>query len=289
MSVYAADIHGHATDLSWVFDLETDPVVETNLFVFGSPDAQRAGQEVGALATRFLADRVSGGPIRMGGTDPWELDEVNESAIIIAYTGDTPPSFDVGDYLVNLTPATVDEIFYRRVTGTYDDAAAKKLILFTEDADLTDIVAEGTIGMSDESEVFEVSTNGTIIRALSGSVSADLPILGITLDGGSFKVDDNGWQVQCNGATYSYGSPPPGGWSSGASLEMTAEECNFWLDSSLEASLGITGGGLQRFTAIARGDVESALIWQVNIRDGATYDKTVFDLPDASTRCLKLK
>lgn len=282
VSVTVADVNGNSTDYAWWFDLEVEAVVDSNLFIFGSPAAQRAGQQIGAIATRVLADRMNGGPIRMSGADPWTLDSVNASAVIVAYTGDTPPSFPVGAFIANLTPATVNDIFYRKVTGIYNDAANKKLTLFTQDAALTDIVTEGTAAISENSVVFEVSTNGAIVRALSGNFAVSLPAIGFSLDNSTFKVDDSGWQVTSGGTTFSYGSPPAGGWSSGASLEMGVEECHFWLYPKLETSFEITAGRLKRFTSIARGNVESALIAQVDVKAGISYEKTIFDLPDSA-------
>ena len=58
-TLVAADTLGHTLTHTWSFRLEPEPLVAANIFVFGSPTAQRAGQRVSgpaaALAARFPA------------------------------------------------------------------------------------------------------------------------------------------------------------------------------------------------------------------------------------------
>jgi hypothetical protein len=67
-TLVAADTLGNAGTNTWNFTLETQPQVVTNLFVFGSPHAQRAGQRIGNIPTAVLATRF--GPSPMGDGDP---------------------------------------------------------------------------------------------------------------------------------------------------------------------------------------------------------------------------
>ena len=67
-----ADTLGNAATNTWNFTLEVQPQAVSNLFVFGSPQAQRAGQQVGNIPTAALARRL--GPVPMGAGDPWTLD-----------------------------------------------------------------------------------------------------------------------------------------------------------------------------------------------------------------------
>ncbi len=265
VSLIVADINGYAVTNGWTFDLELQADVSTNLFVFGSPDAQRSGQKIGNIPTRVLAERVAGGPIRMSGAYHWELHEVATNRVVILYTGAIAPSFNVDEYLANLTPATVDEIFYRKVTGLSDDPSNKLLTLYTQDVLLTDIVDEGTAAMTENSMVLEVSADGTIIsaRAVQNAwkETVTIPRIGYSLDGQTFSVSDGG----------------------SVGLEIMAEECHFWLSPRLETSVEIKlFGGLKRFSSIARGDIDSALICNVTAQAGATYNKTIFDLPTSA-------
>ncbi len=56
-----------------------------NLFVFGSPDAQRAGQQLSGAAA-VLAARYSSGPIRMSSSEEWVIDSVTAPAAGICVT-----------------------------------------------------------------------------------------------------------------------------------------------------------------------------------------------------------
>jgi formylglycine-generating enzyme required for sulfatase activity len=275
----AADINGHAATNSWEFNLEVAENVETNLFVFGSPVAQRSGQNIGAIPTRILAERINGGPIRMSGADLWELQSVETNRIVLSYTGSSAPVFKVGTKLANLTPANVNAIFYRQITGTSDDFANKLLTLYTEDMSLEHLVTEGSLSASDKSVVLQISTNGAIIRAVSMDFSMTLPRIGFSLDGAEFKVSTDGTQATLGGLTYEYGSPPTEGWDATAGLEFTAEELNWWLTPKLETSLEINFGKLTRFSTIASGHIESAGVYHAAILAGVSYEKTIYNQP----------
>lgn len=124
VTLNVADTLGNAGSYDWTFTLENEPQVVGDLFVFGSPEAQRSGQRVGAIPTRVLAERAATGSIRMNsGSDPWTLDSVQADRIVLAYTGATAPVFAPDTYLANLTPASLDEVFYRKVTSSSDDPA----------------------------------------------------------------------------------------------------------------------------------------------------------------------
>lgn len=273
VSLIVADILGNSSTNTWGFDLELESVVESNLFVFGSPEAQRSGQQIGAIPTRILAQRIAGGPIRMGAGDPWEIQSVETNRIVISYTGSSAPSFSVGENAANLTPENVDDIFYRRIISISDDVAQKKLTLFTEDILLTDIIDQGTATLTDDSVVLDISTNGTIVRAFSIGFSKELPPVGMSLSGSGFKVTNGGFQVTVNGVTYAYGSPPSGGWGTTFGLEFVAEELYWWLTPNLETSLEVRVGELKRFSALASGHIESASVFDARILAGIEFSK----------------
>ena len=79
-----ADTLGYAATNTWNFTLEIEPQVVTNLFVFGSPQAQRTGQRVGAIPTAALATRS--GPIPMDDGDPWTLELVETNRLAVCRT-----------------------------------------------------------------------------------------------------------------------------------------------------------------------------------------------------------
>ena len=70
-TLVAADTLGHTLTQTWSFRLEPEPQVAANIFVFGSPTAQRAGQRVSgpaaALAARFPAPA---GPVKANDPPP---------------------------------------------------------------------------------------------------------------------------------------------------------------------------------------------------------------------------
>lgn len=169
-SLTVADTLGNAATYGWSFELETQVVLVDGLFTFGSPTAQR----VPPIPTRILADRAGGGgPIRMNDAE-WTLSAVTPDSLVIAYTGSSAPVFSIDQYLTNMTPATVDEIFYRKVTSITDDAGARKLTLGTVDVPAYEVVTEASVSLSEDDIAFEVDADGRIIRAyqmksLSGS------------------------------------------------------------------------------------------------------------------------
>lgn len=67
-TLIVGDTLGNRGTNTFSFELELEPVVVENLFVFGSPQAQRAGQRVGAIPTAALATRFS--PLPMNDGDP---------------------------------------------------------------------------------------------------------------------------------------------------------------------------------------------------------------------------
>lgn len=164
-SLTVADTLGNAGTYNWSFELEREIVLVDGLFTFGSPAAQRAGQRVPPIPTRILADRAGGGgPIRMNDAE-WTLESVNADSLVIAYTGTSAPVFTIDQYLNNMTPATLDEIFYRKIASIQDDTVAKKLTLGTVDVPAYEIVTEASVSLSEDDVAFEVDADGRIIRA----------------------------------------------------------------------------------------------------------------------------
>ena len=154
VTLIAADTLGHALTHTWSFRLEPEPQVAANIFVFGSPTAQRAGQRVSgpaaALAARFPTPT---GPVRASAQLPWQIDSVSADRVVITYaTGGAPP-FAAGQLICNLAPVKESEIFYRRVISTSSDLGNLRLTVMTSDAALTDFATSGSAAVSENSVV----------------------------------------------------------------------------------------------------------------------------------------
>ena len=158
-----------------------------------------------------------------------------------------------------MTPATIDEIFYRQITDIDDDTLDKLLTLYTIDVILTDLVEEGSASITEDSMILEISTNGTITVARAVEKAWGLPDTTILLPRIGYSLD---------GATFRE-----------SVLSITAEECHFWLDSSLEAGFDISRGEIERFTAVAHGNVEAALVCNASVSVSEPVNITLYDLP----------
>jgi sulfatase modifying factor 1 len=237
-TLIAADVLGNRGTNTWSFTLELEPQVVANLFVFGSPQAQASGQRLGDIPTAALARRL--GPVRQNAGVPWVLESVQPDRLVLAYTQATPPAFATGTYVCNLTPANPDQIFYRRVTSVSDDAADKRLTLFTVDVPLAEVLKEASISLSAESVIYELSTGNELTQPRSFSPTFDLPVLGADV-GGRTVVDLGGVTLKLN-------------------------EARFLFTSSLSLSLETRALSLQRFSAEFRGNLETALVPELTIR-----------------------
>ncbi len=208
-TLVAADTLGHSLTHTWTFRLEPQPQTAANVFVFGSPTAQRSGQQVSGPAAALASGYpVPAGPVKANDPPPWQIESVLADRIVIAYEAGGAPSFITGQLICNLTPATEEEIFYRRVVSVSDDAGALRLTLMTEDKLVSDFVIQGASSFSDSSVVFELDAAGALARALSFNGSLDFPRIGFDLSGSSFKLKDDGYEATVKGVTYSQGSNP---------------------------------------------------------------------------------
>ncbi len=240
-----ADTLGHSVTHTFSFTLEVLPKVVPNLYVFGSPAAQRAGQRIPATPTAALAKQT--GPVRMDSADPWEISSVLPDRVVIAYTGTTAPVFAANTYLANLTPVKLSDIFYRKILSVSDAPAAKALTLMTTDVPFAEIVEEGTATLSADSVVYELGEGGSIQPAvqpaLQGSFSRTFPRVGINKDGA--------------GPLSLPGDPK---------YSVSLPEANVWFTPSLDISFETKGFSLRRASVQARGDVEAALVVDLTYR-----------------------
>jgi formylglycine-generating enzyme required for sulfatase activity len=270
VTLIMADTLGNVGTNTWSFTLENQPQTVTNLFVFGSTQAQARGQQIGNLATRALVK--SSGPIPKGSGYPWTLAQVATNFLRLAYTN-TAPVFTVGQYVCNLTPASPAEIFNRKITSISNDSAHKLLTLSTVEVPLTEIATNGSVSVSSDSMILQMGTNGVFAKTLSVSGTVTFPSIGYSLDGAEFALRQDGFASTIDGVTLSVGSAPD-------LVHVTAEQLHWWLTPQLQASLDINWGSLQRFQAIASGTVAQAAIFDADVLlAGADVTQTIFELP----------
>lgn len=273
-TLVAADTLGHSLTHTWNFRLEPEPQTAANVFVFGSPTAQRAGQRVAgpaaALAARFPA---STGPQKAVEPPPWKIHEVLVDRIVIAYAAGGAPSFAAGQLICNLAPASESEIFYRRVLSTNDDPVNLRLTVITEDAELTDFAPQGAVSFSDNSVVYETAPDGSLVRAINISAEVTFPRIGYDLSGTSFELKVDGFTTQVPGV------PAQQEGTFSGFLSASAPEWYWWFTPRLRVGLETRFGRLKSFEAIASGQVSQALEVQVAAGISAEFEKTIFDLP----------
>ena len=152
MTLIMADTLGYTVTNTTTFSLEIQPQVVTNLFVFGSPQAQRTGQQIGNVPARALA--LHYGPIPMAAGDPWTLELVASNRLELSYTN-IAPGFVTNTYVCNLTPARPEDIFNRKITAISDSPGIKRLTLFTVEVPLTEIATNASVTISGDSRLFE--------------------------------------------------------------------------------------------------------------------------------------
>ncbi|MDE3068684.1 MAG: hypothetical protein KGJ60_14200 [Verrucomicrobiota bacterium] len=251
LTLVAADILGNIGTNTWSFTLELQPQVATNLFVFGSPQAQRLGQVVGEIPTAALARRLGPVPqVPLAGGNSWILMSVVSNCLVISYTN-TAPGFATNTYVCNLTPTTTNEIFYRNIVATSNNPVKMLLTLFTTNVPLAQIISQGSASISSNSVIYNLNTNGTIKSAISFNQTLALPTLGADLSGDT--IYDN----------------------SGVTLKL---DQGYWLFTpSLHLAFQTSGFSLQRFEADFIGDMNAALVPELTF-SGALQNDTSFDL-----------
>ena len=238
VTLAVADTLGNATNYVWSFELEQEIDAATNLFVFGSPDAQRAGQRLSGLSVAVAA-RFNG-PVRMSSSSQgWEIDSVTTNEVVISYSTNAP-SFEVGQLLANLAPAHVSEIFYRRVDSISDNTASNLLTLGTTEVLIGEMMENGSFSLGDNDAVFlEFDENGTLVSAKDINKTISLPVIGKDFSGTSL-------------------------WSSGA-LDLSLTEGCFTLSPKLKVSLEIEDKVVERFEATLSGVLNISCVPQLTV------------------------
>ena len=242
-----SDTLGNATNYIWSFELEQKVDAATNLFVFGSPTAQRAGQRLSGLSATVAA-RFSSGPVRMSSSsNGWEIDTVTSNEVVISYSTNAP-SFEVGQMLANLAPAHESEIFYRRIESISDNTVSNLLTLGTVEVGIGEMMTNGSFSLGDEDAVFlEFDENGTLVSAMDINKTIPLPELGADFSGTSI-------------------------YSSGA-LDISLQEGCFTFNPSLKVALKMDHGAIDRFEAKLSGDLNISCVPEISV--SGSYNDSV--------------
>ena len=255
-TLIAADTLGHTLTHTWSFRLEPEPQVAANIFVFGSPTAQRAGQRVSgpaaALAARFPAPA---GPQKAVAAPPWHIDSVLADRVIIAYEAGGAPPFAAGQLICNLAPAKESEIFYRRVVSTSVDAGNLKLTVMTSEAVLADFVTQGSTSMSDDAILLEFDSDGTLVKTVEKATTI-----------GTISFDFSGTEFVIKGREAPYGDV----------LKLTMSELFWkWKTPRIQGELEL--GLNPKCVATISGDYEDSLVVDAQVIAALKDEMSIYD------------
>jgi len=270
-TLVAADTLGNTLTHTWSFKIEPSPQIAANIFVFGSPAAQLAGQRVTG-PTAQLASHFGAGPVKAPpAATAWSIASVTADRIVIVYPAGGAPTFSAGQFLANLNPVKVQDIFYRRVVSILNDPNALRLTLFTEDVPLTNLVQQGAASITSASVVYDTGPDGTLIPFNSFAAAETVPNVNFDLSGMEFTLK----------------TPPPAPQID--LLKLTLAECFWRMTPQVQAGIEIGFGGLKSFNAVVSGKVSTALIADVDVLlVGGKGEITFFDLPDAPPKVIFL-
>lgn len=249
-TLVAADTLGNRGTNTWSFELEVQSEVAEQVFVFGSPSAQRMGQGLQATPTSALAVKAGGGIQAMaGGADPWSLESVESDRVVLSYEGNTAPTFKADTYICNLTPAAVEEIFYRRITGVSDDTENHFLTLMTEDVPLSEMVKKGSLSLSQKSTIYRLGEGDAIVSSQEYTDTILFEEVGVDRSGE--KVFDEG------------------------GITLLLEEAYWLLTPSLSVSFETENFRLQRLALDLEGELRTALVPELTVQGALTDSASV--------------
>ncbi|MEX0325589.1 MAG: immunoglobulin domain-containing protein [Puniceicoccaceae bacterium] len=251
-----ADELGHQDSYAWSFDLESEPIIAENVFVFGSAAAQAKGQYIGDVATAVLSERLSQGSYRTLKSNPanWIIDSVYPDRIVLAYANATPPVFEIGTYLANLTPATAEEIFYRKIANVTDDGANGLLTLWTVEATLDEFIQQGSLSVDENSMVLINDAQGYFTEVLSIDGSYSLPDVGVfDLSGTEIRIKEDGYQATIGGVTFEWGEGPD-------VFSYGLDDFGLTISPTFKASVDFGFTGLNRFKGVLEADLQQSSV-----------------------------
>jgi len=291
VSLSVADTLGNATTYQWSFTTEVETILQSNIFVFGSPQAQRLGQQLSVreqnIAQAIGIEIVSQSAILT--SSDWYMRSITSNQIVLA--GDTADAVEntheVGDLIANSCPVTPSAIFYRQITAiapvTYDFSTGEYfVVLTTKDLPLESFIESGSLHAPDTLSYLEVDTDGYFQEYVSENAD------------GSYSYD---------GKTYKYGASIPlpraidldladitvagefvDSTSSNNSLdtvELSFEELGFSFTPSLEVYANIKSSSLQSAEVALKGDITAGCIpkFDLGVAGEATFTKEELFVP----------
>jgi hypothetical protein len=214
--VVYSESQGERYEYSWSFRLQKETILNGEVFVLGSNEAQSQGQALNPRQ-KLVYDQVvpassSFVPLQNTGNSPWMLEEVLEDSLVFSYEGDIPPSFQKGQFLANLTPTRLEESFYREVIEVEDDVPEDgKITVTTKFAGWVKIFEQVSILANPSvSKLLEITKDGLLVDAsttyeLGGEVTEEWKSTDTTFTlNGNWKltptvrlaVDIQGFQVE---------------------------------------------------------------------------------------------
>ncbi len=265
------DTHGNGETFTWTFRLAPEPMVEENIFVFGSSEAIAMGQDLSAAATSAFAFASRPEQVltpSVTGT-PWRISSVATDHILIEYDTLPAPEFAAGALLCNDAPATADEVFYRRLVSTSDDTGAKVLTLNTADASLEDFIIQGGTSVGANTTLVSFDEMGAVASVASVVDGAHpfrfpLPSLG---------PHENQVNIVSSG---------------GFSLDLT--QLRWQLFSELTGVIEFEGHKLTYYDVNYTGEIKTLLEAHLNWSGSSTIPQTSIDIFDKlNTRTPRLR
>ncbi len=276
------DTLGNTLTHRWSFRLESEPVINGSVFVFGSPSASSAGQKAVPDPKRALAPTpaASGNQVHDGDKEAtgWSLFSVSPDLLIITYEPGHAPAFTVGQLVCNMSPMNESAIFYRRILSVTDNVASSQLTLLTENARLSEFVSQGSARISKESAMYEFEQGGAIARTLSFDGSLSFLSYGFDLSGAAFALREDGYEVSINGYSHTVGEADN-------ALECELPKLSWSLTPRLRLALELESGSLKTFDAVMRGDLSiSTELRGRAILPIASQKWQLYDLPERLER-----
>jgi formylglycine-generating enzyme len=247
VSIAVADILGNAAEYQWSFELETEPEVVADLFVFGSEEAQQAGQQLGGMPAR-LATRYGRVRLPTSPSKNWQIASVSSNTIVLSYAEQAPTSFAVDQLLANRTPASVEEIFYRRINAIEDDPDAKTYTLHTTEVNLSDLVLEASFSIGDDAVLLEFGSQGQLVQFIDFEETFQLPSIGADFSGTNLFTNQN--------------------------YTLMLDEGKFLFHPYLKTSLNVDWKGVRRFEAQAGGNLEITCVPRLIFQDSYSTNVT---------------
>lgn len=264
-----SDEQGHTASYQWTFTIAVQPVLHTDLFVFGSAAASQGGQTAATVQPKGATSKAPAS----GSSPSWSLSQVLPTSLTISYTGATPTAFHPGQYLANATPANVSQIFYRKVLSVTDSPTTSTLTLQTQDVPLTEMIQQADVSITQDADVLETDVNGNFIApaasisprfaARSYAYTWTLGTISNNLDGVVLNPSDN------------------------SGLVLSMRELNYTITPLVQVAFAIEDFSLKRFQADMNIRIQAAFVPEVDFSAAASFQSRVYLIPQRTLKTVK--